>query len=160
MQIHELKASAKKGVKRVGRGGKKGTYSGKGMKGQRARSGFSQYATFEGGKTSLVGRTKKNRGFKSLKSGNLALSLDVLENKFEEGEKVDKNSLLAKKIIREKQVPKILSDGEISKKLEIEGIALSKKAQEKIEKAGGKVIQTSDKEEKAKEVKKDTSKDA
>jgi large subunit ribosomal protein L15 len=141
MQINELKISPKKESKRVGRGGKKGTYSGKGMKGQKARSGFSQYATFEGGKTNLVERTKKNRGFKSLKTGRIALNLNILENKFQDGEKVDKKSLVEKKIIKSKDIPKILSDGSISKKVKIEGIEVSAKAKEKIEKAGGKIEQ-------------------
>lgn len=140
MQINDLKISPRKKSKRVGRGGKKGTYSGKGMKGQKARSGFSQASTFEGGKTGLTERTKKVRGFKSLQEGNLAINLSVLENKFQEGEKINRETLLAKKIIKKNQVPKILSEGLVSKKLKVEGVKISQKAREKIEKVGGVVI--------------------
>jgi large subunit ribosomal protein L15 len=148
MQINDLKVSPKKKSKRVGRGGKKGTYSGKGMKGQKARSGFSQASTFEGGKTGLTERTKKVRGFKSLQEGNLAINLDVLENKFQEGERVNKEALLAKKIIKKDQVPKILSDGIVSKKLNIEGVKVSQKAKKKIEEAGGLVVPENNQKEK------------
>ncbi|MFW5885012.1 MAG: 50S ribosomal protein L15 [Patescibacteria group bacterium] len=159
MQINDLKISPRKKSKRVGRGGKKGTYSGKGMKGQKARSGFSQASTFEGGKTGLTERTKKVRGFKSLQEGNLAINLSVLENKFQEGEKINRETLLAKKIIKKNQVPKILSEGLVSKKLKVEGVKISQKAREKIEKAGGVVIAENNQEEKlSKEESKDVKK--
>ena len=141
MQIHEIKATKKFTKKRVGRGGKKGTYSGKGMKGQKARSGASQSPTFEGGKTTLVQKTKKLKGFKSLNKKPLAINLDKLNLKFSDGDKINLKTLKEKKMIRNiKQTVKILSEGSINKKIIIEELAVSKKAQEKIEKAGGKVI--------------------
>ena len=54
MQIHELKVKAKKTKKRIGRGGKRGTYSGKGNKGHKARSGGNVDPLFQGGSTSLM----------------------------------------------------------------------------------------------------------
>lgn len=141
MQIHELQVEKKVNRKRIGRGGKKGTYSGRGMNGQKSRSGASQSPTFEGGQTTLVQKTKKNKGFKSRNEKKLAINLNKLELKFQDGDKVNSTTLKAKKLIRKDiQIVKILSEGEISKKLTIENLEVSKKAQEKIEKVGGKVI--------------------
>ena len=68
MQIHNLKIQyPKKKRKIIGRGGKKGTYSGKGGKGQKGRSGVSIDPLFEGGRSSLIDRLKKIRGFKAFK---------------------------------------------------------------------------------------------
>lgn len=154
MQIHELKITKKASKKRVGRGGKKGTYSGRGMKGQKARSGASQAPTFEGGKTTLVQKTKKLRGFKSLNKKNLAINLDQLNSKFNDGDKVNSKTLKGKDLIRkEDQGVKILSEGKIDKKIVIENLLISKKAQEKIEKAGGQV-KTKEKKESKKRVEK------
>jgi large subunit ribosomal protein L15 len=149
MQIHKIKATKKATKKRIGRGGKKGTYSGRGMKGQKARSGASQSPTFEGGKTTLVQKTKKLKGFKSLNKKNLALNLNILSKKFQDGDKVNLKTLLEKKIIRKTdKLVKILSEGNIEKKLIIEGLKISKTAQEKIEKAGGKIEKKEDKKPK------------
>jgi len=146
MQIHELKVKKKTSRKRVGRGGKKGTYSGRGMKGQKSRSGASQSPTFEGGKTTLIQKTKKLKGFKSRNPKKLAINLSVLEAKFKDGEKVNAKSLKEKKVIRKiSQAIKILSEGEITKKIIIENIEISKKAKEKIEKAGGKIEEKKEK---------------
>ncbi len=148
MQIHEFKVAKKKSRKRVGRGGKKGTYSGKGMKGQKSRSGASQAPTFEGGKTTIIQKTKKLRGFKSLNDKKLAINLKTLETKFKDGEKVNFESLKEKGLIRKiSQVVKILSEGDITKKIVIENLLISKKAQEKIEKAGGKIENNNNKKE-------------
>ena len=63
MQIHQLKPSKiKKQRKRIGRGGKRGTYSGKGIKGQMSRSGKKPRATFAGGDTTFAKRLPKQRG--------------------------------------------------------------------------------------------------
>jgi large subunit ribosomal protein L15 len=141
MQANDLKSKNKKDRKRVGRGGKKGTYSGKGMKGQKSRSGFSQRATFEGGKSSLVAHTKKKKGFRSLSVGTETISLDELEKNFSDGDEVNKKILKEKNIIKSlKSKVKILSDGELKKNLIIgKEILTSKKAEDKIKKAGGKL---------------------
>lgn len=140
MQIHQLNISASKKIKRIGRGGKKGTYSGRGGKGQTARSGFSRRATFEGGMSTLIARTKKLRGFKSLAPKNQVVTLEQLENKFKAGEEVSVKSLAEKKIIRQANMPvKILCKGNLSKKLVISGVLVSASAKEKIEKAGGEI---------------------
>lgn len=153
MQIHKIKATKKAIKKRIGRGGKKGTYSGRGMKGQKARSGASQSPTFEGGKTTLVQKTKKLKGFKSLNKKHLAINLDTLNKKFKDGDKVNLKTLLEKKIIRKTdKLVKILSEGNVDKKITVEGLKISKTAQEKIEKAGGKVFKIEDKKEKKSKV--------
>ncbi len=143
MQVNDLKNKDKKERRRVGRGGKKGTYSGKGMKGQKSRSGYSQRATFEGGKSSLIAHTKKKKGFKSLNIKAEIVDLEKLERNFTDGEEVTKELLKEKKLIKSlKSKVKILSDGEIKRKLIInEDILTSETAKDKIKKAGGKLIE-------------------
>lgn len=140
MQIHELKITSSKKIKRIGRGGKKGTYSGRGGKGQTARSGFSRRATFEGGMSTLVARTKKLRGFKSLRPKNQVITLAQLETKFNAGDEVSPKTLAEKNLIKNVNLPvKILSKGEITKKFVINGALVSDSAKAKIEKAGGQI---------------------
>ncbi len=66
MQLNNLKNSQKKSKKRVGRGNGSGygTYSGKGLKGQKSRSGFSLIPGFEGGQLRLIKKLSKLKGFK------------------------------------------------------------------------------------------------
>ena len=138
MRIHDLKPKIKtKNVKRIGRGGKRGTYSGRGLKGQKSRSGRRIKPALK----EAITRLPKLRGikFKTLRSKVKAINLGDLEKKIK-GNIVDRNVLLDSGLIRKSdQRIKILSDGEISKALEISGISISKKAKEKIEKAGGKI---------------------
>lgn len=144
MQLHQLKSIHKrKFKKRVGRGGKKGKYSGRGIKGQRARAGRKlQHLIIR----QIIKKYPKLRGykFKGKKKDYLILNLDIFEKKFNQGEKINPQVLLEKKIISKikGKVPKvkILGKGEIKKPLIFEGFYFSKKAKEKIEKAGGQVI--------------------
>ncbi len=144
MQLHELRPiHKKKSSKRVGRGGKRGTYSGRGMKGQKARSGrllkpairelIKKYPKLRGYK---FGRQAKNRGL-------AVLNLDILEKNFKEGEVVNPKTLSEKRLIRRTKgrIPqvKILGDGKIIKALTVEDCLISKQAKEKIEKANGLV---------------------
>ena len=140
MQIHQLKVNKKKSKKRVGRGGKKGTYCGTGMNGQRSRSGFSRRATFEGGQSTLVEHTKKKRGFKSRAKSNQVISLEKIDTVFESGEVVNAESLKAKSLIKDIKIPvKILSDGKLSKKIVFEKVLVSKAAEKKIKESSGEV---------------------
>jgi large subunit ribosomal protein L15 len=139
MQLHELKPihKSKKG-KRIGRGGKRGTYCGRGVKGQKSRAGRKLKPIIR----EIIKRYPKLRGYRfKAKKEFAVLNLDVLEKKFNEGEKVTPEILVEKRIIRRigGKVPKIkiLGRGEIKKKLEFERCLFSKKAKEKIEKAGG-----------------------
>jgi len=148
MQIHEISKPAwLKEKKRIGRGGKRGTYSGKGNKGQKARSGGNIPPGFEGQDTTLVQRSPKVRGFTSPKLPNVEINLAILEKHFQAGEKVTLASLKEKGIIklnkrsraRKLARVKILNNGKITKALNIEGCLISKGAKEAVEKAGGKV---------------------
>lgn len=145
MQIHQLTLKKRKEKKTVGRGGKRGTYSGRGNKGQKARSGASIDPLFEGGRSSLVERLKKVRGFKSLNAKKTVLKLETLEKKFKDGDIVSIESLLAEKIVDKADVKngvKILSSGTITKKLTISAeILLSQTAKDAIIKAGGKILE-------------------
>jgi large subunit ribosomal protein L15 len=143
MQIHQI-SNNRKPKKRIGRGGKKGTYSGRGMKGQGSRSGYSRRATFEGGRTTLAASTKKLRGFKQpIKNNKNIVNLHKIDKKFTAGETVNLESLRVKGLIgkNDKEV-KVLSDGELTKKINFSNITVSKAAKEKIKKAGGEIKET------------------
>jgi len=142
VQLHELQIKNKlKRRKRVGRGGKRGTYSGRGVKGQKARAGRKMQPSMR----ELIKRYPKLRGYRyvRLKSSSAVLNLDILERVFQNGDKITPAVLVEKKIIRrsEGRTPsvKILGRGEITKKVNISGCQASKSAKEKIEKAGGKI---------------------
>jgi len=141
MQIHELKIKKNKSRKRIGRGGKKGTYSGRGMKGQKSRSGGNINPIFEGGRSTLIEHLPKKRGFTSMFPKNQVVGLSTLEKIFNAGDTVTLAVLLQKGLIGNmKAKVKILNNGEITKKLTIENCLVSKSAKEKIEKAGGKIV--------------------
>jgi large subunit ribosomal protein L15 len=142
MQLHQLRPihKLKKG-KRVGRGGKRGTYSGRGVKGQKSRAGRKLVPIIR----QLIKRYPKLRGykFKSKRAKPEVINLEILEKKFRDSEIVTPKVLLEKRLIRriKGRVPqvKILSKGKLSKKLSFEKCQVSKQAKEKIEKAGGKI---------------------
>ncbi len=139
MQIHDLKPKNKiKKKKRVGRGGKRGTYSGKGMNGQKSRSGAKLAPIAR----SIIKKYPKLRGynFSPLKKVS-TVSISVLDKVFDSGDVVNRSSLMKKGVIgKSKKLPiKILGVGSISKKVVIEGCTVSEKAKEAIEKAGGSV---------------------
>jgi large subunit ribosomal protein L15 len=142
MQLHNLRPAHKsKKRKRVGRGGKRGTYSGKGLKGQKARAGRKMKPFIR----ELIKKYPKLRGYRfGVKVQNPAvvvLNVEVLEKKFGENEKISPGTLLEKGIIDKikGRVPKvkILGGGNVKKKLLVENCLISKNAKEKIEKAGG-----------------------
>jgi large subunit ribosomal protein L15 len=95
MQSHLLKLKNKrKKKKNLGRGGKKGTYSGKGMKGQKARSGAHVKPLFEGGRSTLIDRMKKKRGFKSPYAKKVIVKLSSIDKKFKDGNEINVESLI------------------------------------------------------------------
>ncbi|KKP97290.1 MAG: 50S ribosomal protein L15 [Candidatus Moranbacteria bacterium GW2011_GWE1_36_7] len=145
MQIHQLTVKKRKDKKTVGRGGKRGTYSGRGNKGQKARSGASIDPLFEGGRSSLVERLKKVRGFKSLAAKKAVVKLESLEKVFKDGDIVSMETLLGAKLVDKADVKngvKILTTGTITKKLTISAeILLSQSAKDAIIKAGGKILE-------------------
>ena len=144
MKLHELKPNEKafKERKRVGRGNASGTgkTSGKGHKGQNARTGGGVRPGFEGGQTPLFRRLPK-RGFSNamFKVEYAVINLGDL-NKFEDGAVVTPE-LLKEMGIMKKQLSgvKVLGNGNIEKKLTVKAHKFSKSAVEKIEAIGGKV---------------------
>ena len=131
---------------RVGRGigSGKGKTSGRGVKGQKSRSGVA-IKSFEGGQMPLYRRLPK-RGFNPIKKNVIAkINIEKIEALIEKGiiktdEKIDLENLKKKNIIRKsyKKI-KILGAGNISSKFNIEADFSSKSAKEKIEKIGGKL---------------------
>ena len=135
---------ANKKPKSVGRGSSSGlgTTAGKGNKGQQSRSGSAvPYVGFEGGQMPLYRRIA-HRGFSNypFKKVYDVVNVEVLEQKFEAGETVNKAALLSKGLIKSaKSLVKILGNGELTKSLTVEVDKVSASAKAKIEKAGGSV---------------------
>ena len=145
MKLNNLIKTNKKKI-RPGRGigSGKGKTSGRGHKGQKARSGVA-IKSFEGGQMPLFRRLPK-RGFKSFKVSNTAiLNLSSLQNfldqkKIKLENNLDLKILQSKKIISKKyEKLKILGKGEIKTKVNLSVNFVSKQAKEKIEKIGGKL---------------------
>ena len=143
MKLHELRPSegAFKTSKRVGRGvgSGLGKTSGKGHKGQNARSGGGVRPGFEGGQLPLFRRLPK-RGFSNamFKIRYATINLSDLE-KFEEGAVVTPELLKEMGIIKNQLAGiKVLGNGELTKKVTVKAAKFSKTAVEKIEKIGGK----------------------
>ena len=138
MQLHQLQPTTKlRSKKRIGRGGKRGSYSGRGMKGQKARAGHR----IRPAERDLIIRLPKLRGFdnKPLKPAAFVINLKQLEAKIKD-DIINKKALIKSGLIRksDKRV-KILSEGEIKRPLKIQGLEISKKAKKKIEAAGGSI---------------------
>ena len=146
MKLNTLvKTNSKKIRPGRGIGSGKGKTGGRGIKGQKSRSGVSIKA-FEGGQTPLYRRLPK-RGFKSMFPNNTAIiNLSHLQ-KFNDNKKIDLTVpidlklLQGKKIVNKKYIKlKILGDGDLKNKINITANFASKQAQTKIEKAGGTLI--------------------
>ena len=144
---------ANKKPKRVGRGSSSGLGStaGKGNKGQQSRSGGKTYVGFEGGQMPLYRRIAR-KGFSNypFKKEYVCINVELLEAKFNDGETVDKTTLIEKGFISSKNASlvKILGNGEVTKKLTVIVDKVSESAKAKIEKAGGSVSLVTKAEEK------------
>lgn len=143
MKLHELKPNpgSVKNRKRLGRGTAtgQGKTSGRGMNGQKSRSGGGVRPGFEGGQMPLYRRLPK-RGFTNIFGTVYAeINVEVL-NMFEDGAEVTPEMLKSEGILK-KQLDgvKILGNGDLAKKLTVKAHKFSKSAVEKIEAAGGKV---------------------
>ena len=130
--------------KRIGRGPGSGTgkTSARGHNGQRSRAGSSQSVVFEGGRMPLVRRIPK-RGVNHRFALKVAsVNVGQLEEAFEVGDAVTPESLKENNLAKQNyDVLKILGDGEISKALTVSAHRFSGTAREKIEKAGGTIIE-------------------
>jgi large subunit ribosomal protein L15 len=133
---------SKKKRKRVGRGNGSGhgTYSGRGCKGQKSRTGCDMRPGFEGGQLPLIKRLPQKRGFFNVFRTEYSLVNIGKLGIFEPGSEVTPEKLLASGIVKSLQRPiKILASGEISHPLVIKANKFSAAAKAKIEAAGGKV---------------------
>jgi len=143
MKLHELTpaAGSKKDVKRIGRGpaSGQGKTAGKGHKGQLARAGKGMRAGFEGGQMPLQRRLPK-RGFNNIFAKEIVtVNVSDLERCFKTGAKVDAAALIEAGLIKDaKDGVKVLGNGELKKKLNVQVNAYSEAAKAKIEAAGGK----------------------
>jgi len=143
MQLHDLAPAegSRKNRKRIGRGPGSGTgkTSGKGHKGLKARSGGSVRPGFEGGQMPIYRRLPKRGFFNIFKTNNAVLKVQDLE-RFEDGSVVDMDALRSAGLVKgRRDGAKILGMGEVTRKVTVKQILVSKTAREKIEAAGGKV---------------------
>ena len=142
MKLHELKAAegATKALKRRGRGHAtgQGTTGGRGMNGQKSRSGGGVRLGFEGGQMPLYRRIPK-RGFTNIFGKEYAeVNVESL-NRFEAGTVVNEQVLKEAGLVKQvKDGVKILGRGELNKGLTVQAAKFTKSASEKIEAAGGK----------------------
>jgi len=155
MNLSELQPKTPRKIsQRVGRGGKRGTYSGKGMNGQKSRAGAGFKPGFRGGDNRIWQLFPKKRGA-SKKPGNSrphkkhrffqlrqtkpsVFNLDQF-NIFDEGQLLTPDVLAKKGLVSADSDIKILGDGELRKKIDFQGFIFSKSAKAKIQKAGGTI---------------------
>ncbi|MDA3839823.1 MAG: 50S ribosomal protein L15 [Patescibacteria group bacterium] len=143
LSLNTIKAEAgsTKKRRRVGRGNASGTgtYSGKGQKGQKSRSGVSGLKKL-GMKQTLL-RTPKMKGFKSIKPKDQVINISELNKYFKESEIVNAKTLLKNGLVNNyKKEIKILGNGVLKiKNLKFHNIKLSDSAREKAEKLGAKI---------------------
>ena len=144
MQQNTIKSNQpRKNRKRIGRGdgSGNGSYSGRGMKGQKSRSGGGVRPGFEGGQLPMIKRLPSLRGFTNVfKKQFNAVNLDRIMEKFPEGGDIETKDLVGARVIRDNGRPtKILGRGEVTVTLSITANKFTKSAKEKIEAAGGSV---------------------
>lgn len=142
--LHNLKLKIKrKARKRVGRGPSSGHggYSGRGIKGQKARTGGRIRPGFEGGRMPLIRQFPKIRGFRSIYPKNQVVSLSVLARKFDEGAMINPAVLAEKGLVKSaKQPVKILGKEKIARKFTFEKVELSAAAKELVIASGGIIL--------------------
>jgi large subunit ribosomal protein L15 len=144
MKLHELKPSkgARRERKRVGRGisSGQGKTSGRGQKGQGSRSSVNIPHGFEGGQMPISMRLPKLRGFHNRFKKNFAVVNLGKLNRYESGSQVDEESLLAIGLVsKSRDGVKVLSSGGISVPVHLHVTAISARARQLVEKAGGTV---------------------
>ena len=142
MQSHELKPKHKRPTKkRVGRGGKKGTYSGRGMKGQKSRAGERPAPVVR----ELIKRYPKLTGYRGVKRQRKpqSITLLVLEKKFSKDEIISPSTLVEKGLVYQKRGAsvkvKIIGVRTLKTPLSIQGCIISEGAKKSIEESGGNI---------------------
>ena len=147
MMEHQLAPAkgARKNRKRIGRGDAagQGSTAGRGMKGQKSRSGSGPPVWFEGGQLPLINGLPMKRGFHNrFKTYYSLVKLETLD-KFDAGERITPELLLEKGYLRNLNRPvKVMGDGEISKAVTVVAAKFTRTAKEKIEAAKGTAEET------------------
>ena len=145
MMEHEVSPpkGARRNRKRVGRGDAAGggSYAGRGLKGQKSRSGKGVRPGFEGGQLPLIKGLPMKRGFNNRYKTYYALvNLSTLQERFEPGTRITPELLHGLNIIRRTSLPvKIVGDGELEHSLTVAAHKFTASARAKIEAAGGRV---------------------
>jgi large subunit ribosomal protein L15 len=140
LKVHHLRPApgAKKAKTRVGRGeaGKRGKTAGRGTKGTKAR--YQVPAAFEGGQMPLHMRLPKLKGFTNrFRTEYQVVNLDKIAERFPDGGTIGVDDLVAKGLVRDDRLVKVLGGGELSVALQVTVHAFSASAQSKIVAAGG-----------------------
>ena len=148
MKQHEIKpaAGSRKDRKRVGRGDGSGdgTYSGRGCKGQKSRSGCKIRPGFEGGQLPIIKRLPRKRGFTSMFRKEYSIVKLGALSMFEADSEVTPEILLDAGLLKSLKLPvKILADGDIKHPLTVKADKFSAAAKVKLEAAGGKAVEVS-----------------
>ena len=143
MQLHQITSTTKqKNRKRIGRGGKRGTYSGRGLKGQKSRAGAGIRPAYR----DILKQLPKKRGykFKSIQIKPAVVNLIDIDENFKDNEIISPQTLLDRGLISKYKgrLPevKILGDGETKKKFTVKNCLASENVKKKIEKAGGQIM--------------------
>ncbi len=145
LRLNDLRPApgSRKARKRVGRGNAsgKGTYSGRGLKGQRSRAGRDYNSVFEGGAMSMMRTLPRRKGFKApFRVEAQPINVIELDRRFEDGDTVDSETLVAAGLLRRaSQRFKVLAGGEIATALQVRVERISPAAEAKIVAAGGSV---------------------
>ena len=145
MQQHSLKSpqGSKKNRKRVGRGDSSGSgsYSGKGMKGQKSRSGGGVRPGFEGGQLPLIKKLSALRGFNNIfRREFIPINLNTISKLYETDNEISPETLVEKNVLKDTKSPiKILGDGEINFPVKVTAHKFSRSAKDKIIAAGGTI---------------------
>lgn len=152
LTLHNLRPAkgAKKKAVRRGRGNASGAgnYSGRGMKGQRARSGGKGGLKLKGMKANIQ-NLPKLAGFKSYKDKPEVVNVGQLDVEFKKGDTVTSGALAEKGLVSQGALVKVLGDGKLSKALTVKVDMVSQSAYDAITKAGGTVLAKTPKTEKA-----------
>lgn len=142
LQLNNLTPVLKR-RKRSGRGRYGGGFCGRGIDGQKARSGVGSelHSSFEGGQKPLMQRAPR-RGFHNIfKKEYAIINLNDLEKHFSAGDKVDREALITKGLVKKSEkMVKILGNGKVTKKLIVQVDAMSTSGSEAIKAAGGEIL--------------------
>ncbi len=143
MQLHTLSSNQKQVRHRVGRGGKRGSYSGRGIKGQHSRAGRRIRPAFR----DLLMRIPKKKGFSNKPDTNQVLAINLSDLRKLKVKAARGKAQVSPRILREMNIVprrfrgeiKLLSGGELDFPIRVTGLGISAKTKAKIEKAGGEI---------------------